>query len=251
LILPPHTRPKHRLRRLKAVDLAGSYPGAHRRCGREPPSLQPSTLKPDGNVHASSPDRERAPAGARDRPASGWRERRSTAGGHPFTVKDIFLRAGHTLYCASRMLATSSLPTPHAGGAHGSRRGIMLGKVNLDEYTYGSSSESSAFQPSRATPGIPAGCRAARRVAARRCGCRGRRSVAGHGHGRLHPPAGFLLRRGGDEATTARLALRIDRFGSSLDCPVLWHADVTDAALMLQVIAGVTARCTAANRAGA
>ena len=86
--------------------------------------------------------------------------------GIPYTVKDIFCVKGTPSTAASRILANFNAPytaTPvermHAAGA------VMLGKVNLDEFTYGSSSESSAFQPSPRNPwntgrvraGLPAG----------------------------------------------------------------------------------------------
>ena len=71
----------------------------------------------------------------------------------PFTVKDIFTVKGTPSTAASRILANFVAPytaTPvermEAAG------GIMLGKVNLDEFTYGSSNESSAFQPSPRNP---------------------------------------------------------------------------------------------------
>jgi aspartyl-tRNA(Asn)/glutamyl-tRNA(Gln) amidotransferase subunit A len=73
--------------------------------------------------------------------------------GVPFTVKDIFTVKGTPSTAASRILANFVAPytaTPvermEAAG------GIMLGKVNLDEFTYGSSNESSAFQPSPRNP---------------------------------------------------------------------------------------------------
>jgi len=69
--------------------------------------------------------------------------------GVPFTVKDIFCVEGTPSTAASRILANYTAPytaTPvermQVAGA------VMLGKVNLDEFTYGSSNESSAFQPS-------------------------------------------------------------------------------------------------------
>jgi len=121
----------------------------------EPPSLQPSTLKPDGNVHAFitlTAERARQQAREIDRRLDAGEEVGPLAG-IPFTVKDIFCVQGTPSTAASRMLANFVAPytaTPvermEAAG------GIMLGKVNLDEYTYGSSSESSAFQPSPRNP---------------------------------------------------------------------------------------------------
>ena len=82
--------------------------------------------------------------------------------GIPFTVKDIFCVKDTPSTAGSRILANFISPytaTPvermlNAGG-------ISLGKVNLDEFTYGSSNESSAFQPVTAQPmGYQPGCRA-------------------------------------------------------------------------------------------
>src|SRR5574340_268041 len=69
--------------------------------------------------------------------------------GIPFTVKDIFCVKDTPSTAASRILANFKAPytaTPvHRMEAAGA---VMVGKVNLDEFTYGSSTESSAFQPS-------------------------------------------------------------------------------------------------------
>ena len=73
--------------------------------------------------------------------------------GVPVTVKDIFCVKDTPSTAASRILANFIAPytaTPvermQAAGA------VMLGKVNLDEFTYGSSNESSAFQPTPRNP---------------------------------------------------------------------------------------------------
>jgi aspartyl-tRNA(Asn)/glutamyl-tRNA(Gln) amidotransferase subunit A len=73
--------------------------------------------------------------------------------GTPFSVKDIFCVKGTPSTAASRILANFVAPytaTPvermEAAG------GLMVGKVNLDEFTFGSSTESSAFQPSTRNP---------------------------------------------------------------------------------------------------
>ncbi|MCU0486687.1 MAG: amidase family protein, partial [Anaerolineales bacterium] len=59
--------------------------------------------------------------------------------GVPFTVKDIFCVRGAPATAASRILATfvapySATPVERMEAAGG----VMLGKVNLDEFTYGS-----------------------------------------------------------------------------------------------------------------
>ncbi len=73
--------------------------------------------------------------------------------GVPVSVKDIFCVEGTYSTAASRILANFKAPytaTPvermQAAGA------VMVGKVNLDEFTYGSSNESSAFQPCPRNP---------------------------------------------------------------------------------------------------
>ena len=73
--------------------------------------------------------------------------------GVPFTVKDIFCVKDTPSTAASRILANFKAPytaTPVARMQ--AADAVMLGKVNLDEFTYGSSNESSAFQPSPRNP---------------------------------------------------------------------------------------------------
>ncbi|MCX6026347.1 MAG: amidase, partial [Chloroflexi bacterium] len=76
--------------------------------------------------------------------------------GVPLAVKDIFCVQGTPSTAASRMLehfvapySATSVTRLEAAGA------VVLGKVNLDEYTYGSSNESSAFQPPVGNPWDP------------------------------------------------------------------------------------------------
>jgi len=73
--------------------------------------------------------------------------------GVPVAVKDIFCAAGTPSTAGSRILANFVAPysaTPvarlEAAGA------LTLGKANLDEFTYGSSNESSAFTPTTRNP---------------------------------------------------------------------------------------------------
>ncbi len=127
--------------------------------------------------------------------------------GVPFTVKDIFCVQGTPSTAGSRILANFVAPytaTPVARME--AAGGIVLGKVNLDEFTYGSSNESSAFQPTPRNPWdlsrVPGGCRR----------CRTRLTLSRHGHRRFHPPTSSLLRRGRTQAyLRPRLALRSDR----------------------------------------
>jgi aspartyl-tRNA(Asn)/glutamyl-tRNA(Gln) amidotransferase subunit A len=118
--------------------------------------------------------------------------------------------------------------------------GVMLGKVNLDEFTYGSSNESSAFQPhprnpwdtSRVTGGSSGGSVAA--VAAGE----GQLSLGTDTAGSIRQPASFCGVVG-MKPTYGRVSrYGLIAFGSSLDCPGPAARNVTDAAMMLNVIAG-------------
>ncbi len=171
--------------------------------------------------------------------------------GVPFTVKDIFTVKDTRSTAGSKILANFIAPysaTPvvrmQAAGA------VLLGKVNLDEFTYGSSNESSAFQPSPRNPWntsrVPGGSSggSASAVAAGE----GALSIGTDTSGSIRQPAAFCGVVG-LKPTYGRVSrYGLIAFGSSLDSPGPLARDVTDAALMLQVIAGPDARDgTAAN----
>ncbi|MDD5468331.1 MAG: amidase family protein [Anaerolineales bacterium] len=171
--------------------------------------------------------------------------------GVPFTVKDIFCVRDTPSTAGSRILANFVAPytaTPVARME--AAGGVMLGKVNLDEFTYGSSSESSAFQPSPRNPwdtsrvpgGSSGGCTAA--VAAGE----GPLSLGTDTAGSIRQPAAFCGVVG-MKPTYGRVSrYGLIAFGSSLDCPGPVARQVRDAALMLQAIAGRDPRdATAAN----
>ena len=140
-------------------------------------------------------------------------ERRSPLDGVPLALKDLFLTRGVATTAGSRILEGFVPPYDatvverlRAAGA------VLLGKLNLDEFAMGSSTENSAFKPCRnpwdlsRTPG--------RLVGRQRGGGGGAPGLrrAGHRHRRLHPRAGRLLRRGRAEAhLRPRLALRRHR----------------------------------------
>jgi aspartyl-tRNA(Asn)/glutamyl-tRNA(Gln) amidotransferase subunit A len=161
--------------------------------------------------------------------------------GIPFTVKDIFCVQGTPSTAGSRILANFVAPytaTPvvrmEAAG------GVMLGKTNLDEFTYGSSNESSAFQPSPRNPWDPS------RVPGGSSGGSAAAVAAGEGAlslgtdtaGSVRQPAAFCGVVG-MKPTYGRVSrYGLIAFGSSLDCPGPVARNVTDAALMLNVIAG-------------
>jgi aspartyl-tRNA(Asn)/glutamyl-tRNA(Gln) amidotransferase subunit A len=161
--------------------------------------------------------------------------------GIPFTVKDIFCVRGTPSTAASRILANFTAPytaTPvermEAAGA------VMLGKVNLDEFTYGSSNESSAFQPSPRNPWdtsrVPGGSSggSAASVAAGEAVL----SLGTDTAGSIRQPAAFCGVVG-VKPTYGRVSrYGLIAFASSLDCPGPVAKDVTGAAMMLQAIAG-------------
>ncbi len=161
--------------------------------------------------------------------------------GVPVSIKDIFCVKDTPSTAASRILANYTAPytaTPverlfHAGA-------VMTGKANLDEFTYGSSSESSAFQPCPRNPWDPD------RVAGGSSGGSTSSVAAGESTlslgtdtaGSIRQPAAFCGVVG-LKPTYGRVSrYGLIAFGSSLDCPGPVARTVRDAALMLQVIAG-------------
>jgi aspartyl-tRNA(Asn)/glutamyl-tRNA(Gln) amidotransferase subunit A len=161
--------------------------------------------------------------------------------GVTISIKDIFCVKGTPSTAASRMLANFTAPytaTPverlEAAGA------LILGKVNLDEYTYGSSTESSAFQPSTRNPWdterVPGGSSggSAASVAAGEALL----SLGTDTAGSIRQPAAFCGVVG-MKPTYGRVSrYGLIAFGSSLDCPGPVARDVRDAALMLSAMAG-------------
>ena len=161
--------------------------------------------------------------------------------GVPFTVKDIFCVQDTPTTAASKILANFVAPytaTPvermTAAGA------VMIGKVNLDEFTFGSSNESSAFQPSPRNPWNPS------RVPGGSSGGSTASVAAGEAAlalgtdtaGSIRQPAAFCGVVG-VKPTYGRVSrYGLIAFASSLDCPGPVARDITDAALMMQVIAG-------------
>lgn len=165
--------------------------------------------------------------------------------GVPFSVKDIFCVEDTYSTAASRILANYQAPytaTPvqrmfNAGA-------VMVGKVNLDEFTFGSSNESSAFQPSPRNPWnldcVPGGSSggSTASVAAGEATL----SLGTDTAGSIRQPAAFCGVVG-LKPTYGRVSrYGLIAFASSLDCPGPIGRNVTDTALMLNAIAGVDPR---------
>ena len=220
----------------------------------EPASPRPALSSgQDAGVHAFitlTPERARLQARKVDEALADGEDPGPLAG-VPFTVKDIFCVEGVPSTAASRILANFVAPyTATPAARMEAAGGIMLGKVNLDEFTFGSSNESSAFQPSPRNPWnikrVPGGSSggSAVAVAARE----GQLSLGTDTAGSIRQPAAYCGVVGLKPTYGAVSRYGLIAFGSSLDCPGPLARDVTDAALMLNVIAGPDPRdATAAN----
>jgi aspartyl-tRNA(Asn)/glutamyl-tRNA(Gln) amidotransferase subunit A len=161
--------------------------------------------------------------------------------GIPFTAKDIFCVKDTYSTAASRIIANFKAPyTASAVEKMLSQDALLIGKVNLDEFTFGSSNESSAFQPSTRNPWdttrVPGGSSggSAASVAAGESTL----SLGTDTAGSIRQPAAFCGVVG-VKPTYGRVSrYGLIAFASSLDCPGPLARNVTDAAMMLQVIAG-------------
>jgi aspartyl-tRNA(Asn)/glutamyl-tRNA(Gln) amidotransferase subunit A len=138
--------------------------------------------------------------------------------GVPVAFKDNMHLVGTRTTCASKMLenyestftATCVQRMLDAGAT-------PMGKTNMDEFAFGSSTESSASTP-RTTPGTPSACLAAHPAALLPLSPQVRSPLSGLRHGRLHPPACELLWRRGHEAHLwCRFSLRRGGLWISLD----------------------------------
>ena len=254
--LPGHELVK-RLRRkeISAVEILESVRGRIEAVEGRAPTTEPYTAQPADleRVHAYitlSLDRARQQAEAIDRALAAGEDPGPLAG-VPLAVKDIFCVSGTRSTAASRILQDFVSPYSATPVARLEQAGALtIGKVNLDEFTFGSSNESSAFLPppgnpwdTRRVPGGSSGGSAAA-VAAGEATI----SLGTDTSGSIRQPAAYCGVVG-LKPTYGRVSrYGLIAFASSLDCPGPVTRDVTDAALALKVMAGPDPRdATAAN----
>ncbi|MFA5612576.1 MAG: amidase, partial [Anaerolineaceae bacterium] len=161
--------------------------------------------------------------------------------GVPVSIKDIFTVEGTNTTAASKILANFKPPYTATTVKRLIGAGaLVLGKVNLDEFTFGSSNESSAFKPSTNNPWhteyVPGGSSggSAASVAAQEVAL----SLGTDTGGSIRQPAAFCGVVGLKPSYGRVSRLGLIAFASSLDCPGPISRDVRDTALMLQAIAG-------------
>ena len=161
-------------------------------------------------------------------------------GGIPISLKDLLSVRGQETTCASKILkgykppytATPVLKTEEAGAVH-------TGKVNMDEFAMGSSTENSACRPTanpwdlERVPGGSSGGSAAS-VAA----CQAFASLGSDTGGSIRLPASFCGVVG-IKPTYGRVSrYGLVAYASSLDQVGCFARNVRDCALVLKVIAG-------------
>ena len=242
-------------KKASAVEVLDSCLERIRQVDGRPGTLEggPGTAQDAGKVHAFitlTEDSARAQAQVVDKRIANGEEPGLLAG-IPATIKDVFCVKDTLSTIGSRILANFNSPyTATSVERMQSAGAVLLGKVNLDEFTFGSSTESSAFQPSTRNPWdtskVPGGSSggSAASVAAGEAPL----SLGTDTAGSVRQPAAFCGVVG-LKPTYGRVSrYGLIAFGSSLDCPGPVGRNAKDTALLLRAIAGPDKRdATCAN----
>ena len=198
----------------------------------------------EGQLHAflswDEADARRQSAAADAAIASGVTRGERPLLGVPIALKDVFCHQGQPCGCGSRILQGFVAPYDATVVSRLKSAGaVVFGRLNMDEFAMGSSTENSAFGPTlnpwdiqRIPGGSSGGCAAA--VAANECfaalgsdtGGSIRQPAALCGIVGLKPTYGLVSRFG------------LVAFASSLDQVGPFTKDIRDSALLLQSIAG-------------
>ena len=167
-------------------------------------------------------------------------EKLGSLAGIPIVLKDNMCVQGWTASCGSRMLENYQPPyDAHVVTKLHEADAILIGRSNMDEYAMGSSTENSGYQITRNpwnTERIPGGSSGGSAAAV--ASCQTPLALGSDTGGSIRQPAGFCGIVGMKPTYG-----RVSRFGlvayaSSLDQIGPLTHDVTDAALLLETIAG-------------
>ncbi len=157
----------------------------------------------------------------------------------PTTVKDVLSTRGVRTTCGSRILEDFTPLYDASALLNFGEDLVMVGKANMDEFAMGSSTENSAYRPTRNPWGLG-------RVPGGSSGGSAAAVAAGEGWWALGTDTGGSVRQPaalcgivGLKPTYGRVSRHgLIAFGSSLDVIGPMTRDVRDAALLLQAIAG-------------